>query len=91
MMMCCHCIYGYCTAKKMAKSNYQHKAYTYTKVQIKTKRYQNMNMECVRLTWFIQRMNVNCMMDEWRVVLGAACSDWMEPSTLVDASLKDVP
>ena len=52
--------------KKMVKSNYQHKAYTYSKVQIKTKRYQNMNMECVRLTWFIQRINVNCMMEEWR-------------------------
>lgn len=37
----------------------------------------------------IQRTNVNRVMDEWRVVLGAGCSDWMESSRLLNARLED--
>ena len=40
-----------------------------------TKGYQNMNTGYVRLRQFIHRINVNCMRDEWRVVLEAAYSD----------------
>ena len=56
---------------------------TSSKAQIMTKRYQNMNTGCVRLRQFIQRINVNCMRDAWRVVLGAACSDEMESFTFL--------